>query len=156
MPKKPILILAMIAFTGFLTVSVLGQISRKSVSAAAVTGTFRHNFPGKFRGSSSEIRIVSIGRGKLKVAFDLTYPYMMDDTEMTANTGTADGTAMIEGDTAVYTSNEFGPCRITIRFVKPGQIKVTQEGTDADCGFGHNVMADGVYRKVSGAKPKFN
>ena len=126
------------------------------MSAAEVTGTFRHDFTGKLRGSSSEIRIVSIGRGKLKVAFDLTYPYMMDDTEMTANTGTADGTAMIEGDTAVYTSNEFGPCRITIRFVKPGQIKVTQEGTDADCGFGHNVMADGVYRKVSGAKPKFN
>jgi hypothetical protein len=155
MPKKPILILAMIAFTGFLTVSVLGQISRKSVSAAEVTGTFRHNFPGKFRGSSSEIRIVSIGRGKLRVAFDLIYPYMIGDGEMTANTGTADGEAVIEGAAAVYSSDEFGPCRITIKFVRPGQINVTQNGTDVDCGFGHNVMADGVYRKVSSARPGF-
>jgi hypothetical protein len=155
MPKKPILILAMIAFTGFLTVSVLGQSSRKSVSAAEVTGTFRRAFTGKFHGSSSEIRIISIGRGKLKVAFDLTYPYEIGDGELTANTGTADGEATINGDTAVYSSNEFGPCRITIKFVRPGQIKVTQNGADADCGFGHNVSADGAYKKASSAKPKF-
>jgi hypothetical protein len=155
MPKIPILILAIITFTGFLTVSVLGQTSRKSVSAAEVTGTFRREFNGKFRGSSSEIRIVSIGRGKLKVAFDLIYPYEIGDGELTANTGTADGEATIKGDAAVYSSNEFGPCRIIIKFIRPGQIKVTQEGTDVDCGFGHNVMADGVYRKVSSAKPKF-
>lgn len=155
MPKKPILILVIIAFTGLLTVSVLGQTTRKSVSAAEVTGTFRHGFTGKFRGSSSEIRIVSIGKGKLKVAFDLIYPYEIGDGELTANMGTADGEATIKGDTAVYSSNEFGPCRITIKFVRSGQIKATQDGTDADCGFGHNVMADGDYRKMSRAKPKF-
>jgi hypothetical protein len=155
MPKKSFLILVVIAFSVFLTISGSGQTTRKSVSVTEVTGTFRHGFTGKFRGSSSEIRIVSIGRGKLKVAFDLTYPYEIGDGELSANTGTAEGEAAIEGDTAVYSSTEFGPCRITIKFAKPGQIKVTQNGTDADCGFGHNVMADGVYRKVSGAKPKF-
>ena len=155
MPKKSFLILVAIVFSVFVTVPVLGQTTRKSVSAAEVTGTFRHNFTGKFRGSSSEIKIVSIGRGKLKVAFDLTYPYEIGDGELSANTGTAEGEAAIKGDTAVYSSNEFGPCRITIKFVKPGQIRVTQTGADADCGFGHNVMADGAYRKVSSAKPKF-
>jgi len=155
MPKKSFLILVAIAFSVSLTASVSGQMTRKSVSAAEVTGTFRRGFTGKFRGSSSEIRIASIGRGKLKVAFDLVYPYEIGDGELSANTGTADGKATIKGDTAVYSSNEFGPCRITIRFVKPGQIKVTQNGTDADCGFGHNVSADGVYGKVSSAKPKF-
>lgn len=125
------------------------------MSASEVTGTFRRNFTGKFRGLSSEIRIASIGRGKLKVTFDLIYPYEIGDGELSANTGTSEGEAAIKGDTAVYSSNEFGPCRITIRFVKPGQIKVTQNGTDADCGFGHNVSADGVYKKVSSAKPKF-
>lgn len=155
MPKKSSLILVTIVFSVFATVPVLGQTSRKSVSAAEVTGTFRRNFTGKFRGSSSEIKIVSIGRGKLKVAFDLIYPYEIGDGELSANTGTADGEAAIEGDTAAYSSNEFGPCRITIKFVRPGRINVEQEGSDADCGFGHNVMADGDYRKVSGAKPKF-
>ena len=155
MPKKSFLILVAIVFSVFVTVPVLGQTTRKSVSAAEVTGTFRHNFTGKFRGSSSEVKIVSIGKGKLKVAFDLVYPYEIGDGELSANTGTAEGEAAIEGDTAVYSSTEFGPCRITIKFVKLGQIKVTQEGADADCGFGHNVMADGAYRKVSSAKPKF-
>jgi hypothetical protein len=33
-----------------------------------------------------------------------------------------------------------------------GKLIVKQEG---GCGFGHNVMADGAYRKVSSRKPKF-
>jgi hypothetical protein len=154
MPKKPVLILVVLAFTSVFAVSILGQTSRKSVTAAEVTGTFRHNFTGKFRGNSNEIRILSIGKGKLKVAFDLIYPYY-NGREIMANTGQADGTAEISGDTAVYSSNEFGPCRITIKFVKPGSIKVIQNGLDTDCGFGHNVAADGVYKKISSAKPKF-
>lgn len=155
MPKKSFLILSAIAFSIFLTISASGQATRKRVSASEVTGTFRREFTGKFRGLSSEIRIVSIGRGKLRVAFDLIYPYEIGDGELTANTGTADGEARIEGDTAVYSSNEFGPCRITIKFVRPGRINAAQKGSDADCGFGHNVSADGGYKKVSSAKPKF-
>jgi hypothetical protein len=32
---------------------------------------------------------------------------------------------------------------------------VAEEGNDADCGFGHNVMATGTYRRVKAGKPKF-
>jgi hypothetical protein len=70
--------------------------------------------------------------------------------------GTGGGTAKISGDTAIYENNEFGPCKITIKFVKAGTIKVTQEGSDADCGFGHNVTAEGTYKKISSKKPKFD
>jgi hypothetical protein len=44
---------------------------------------------------------------------------------------------------------------IEIKFHRPGFIKITQNGTDADCGFGHNVFASGNYKKVSSLKPKF-
>jgi hypothetical protein len=101
MPKKPVLILVVLAFTSVFAVSILGQTSRKSVTAAEVTGTFRHSFSGKFGGTSEAIRILSIGKGKLKVAFDLVYPYY-NGREVMANTGQADGTAEIKGDTAVY------------------------------------------------------
>ncbi len=74
---------------------------------------------------------------------------------MTANMGSADGTATIVGDTAVYEDNEFGQCKITIKFVKAGTIEVEQEGTDGNCGFGFNVNASGSYKKSSRAKPKF-
>ena len=129
--------------------------NRKSVSAAEVNGTFRSFFKGRFKGSSNEIKILALGKGKLRVSFDLLYPYFLGTGELSANLGQGEGEAMIEGDTAVYSSDEFGACKITIKFVKPGIIKVSQEATDADCGFGHNVTADGTYRKVSGAKPKF-
>jgi hypothetical protein len=112
------------------------------------------NFTGKFRGSSNEIKILALGGGRLRIAMELLYPYIVNG-ELSANLGELDGEATIKGDTAVYSSTEFGECTITIKFAKPSTIKVSQEGTDADCGFGHNVMADGTYRKVSSKKPKF-
>lgn len=130
--------------------------TRKAVGAAEVTGTFRSYFGGKYKGNYQEIEILSVGRGKLNVAFHLTYPYTDGTGEFTANTGEASGTAAIKGDTAVYSSDAFGQCRITIKFVKPGEIKVTQSGADTDCGFGHNVSADGAYKKTSRVKPKFD
>ncbi|HQU86613.1 MAG TPA: hypothetical protein PKY59_26010, partial [Pyrinomonadaceae bacterium] len=72
-----------------------------------------------------------------------------------ANMGQAEGEAEIVGDTATYTSSEFGECKIVIKFVKAGTIDVSQETSEAECGFGFNVSADGIYKKVSSAKPKF-
>ena len=129
--------------------------SRKAVSVAEVTGTFRDYFTGKAKGSYSEIKIASAGKGKLKIGFDLTYPFIDGTGQMSANMGTAQGAATIAGDTAVYSSTEFGQCTITIKFIKPGRIEVTQSGAGHECGFGFNVSATGTYKKVSGAKPKF-
>src|SRR6476659_10103535 len=150
--------LTITAFTAILLVSLasgdLGQSIRQSVSGAEVTGTFRMPFTGKFKGSANEIRIAALGNGKLRVAFDLLYPYTMGNGEPMVNLGNADGAADIAGDTAVFSSNE-GPCKIRIKFLRPGIIKVAQEGTDADCGFGANVTADGTYRKIGSKKPRF-
>ncbi len=76
--------------------------------------------------------------------------------ELMANVGIADGTAIIEGDTAVFSPNENGQCKITIKFFKHGTIEVTQTGAIGECGFGFNVNADGTYTKTSRAKPKFS
>src|SRR5512144_2708426 len=105
------------------------QTSRKSVPASEVNGTFRMNFTGKFKGSSNEIRIWALGHNNLKIGMDLLYPYIVN-RELSANMGELDGEATIKGDTAVYSSTEFGQCEITIKFVRPGTIKVTQNGAD--------------------------
>lgn len=152
--KSILTVLCAALFFGFSATVANAQTSRKSVTAAEVNGTFRMPFTGKFKGSSNEIKILALGGGKLHIAMDLLYPYIVNG-ELSANMGSLDGEASIVGDVAVYDSAEFGPCTITIKFVRPGTIRVTQEGTDADCGFGHNVMADGTYKKVSSAKPKF-
>lgn len=128
--------------------------SRKAVSAAEVNGTFRDYFNGKFKGSYNEIKMLALGKGKVKISFDLVYPYIDGTGGEMANVGQAEGIAEINGDTAVFTSKELEGCKITIKFVKPGAIKVAQEGA-SECGFGFNVAASGDYRKTSGAKPKF-
>ena len=147
--------LCVMAFAALAAPDSNAQTARTSVRASEINGTFRHSFPAKFKRSSSDIKIWALGHGKIKIAFDLIYPHLDGNGDLTANTGEGGGEATISGDTAVYESAKFGPCKITITFVRPGTIKVDQDGTDTDCGFGHDVTANGVFRKISSAKPKF-
>lgn len=151
---KKLLVLAVFIFICPVVRQINAQ-TRPSVSAAEVNGTFRDYFGGKFKGSYNEIKILALGKGKLRVAFGLTYPFIDGTGAMSANVGEADGTATIEGDTAVFSPDENGQCKITIKFVKRGIIEVTQSGVDSECGFGFNVNSNGTYNKSSGAKPKF-
>jgi hypothetical protein len=135
--------------------TTLGQAPRKSVSGAEVTGTFRYQFTGKFKGNFNEIKILALGKGKLRVSFDLTHPFVDGTGEMEANVGQIDGEANIDADTAMFTGGDNGECRIRIKFVRQGVISADQQGDSAGCGFGLNVSASGTYKKVSGARPKF-
>ncbi len=152
------LIAAVFAFSSMMLFSgsLYAQKSRASVSGAEVTGTFKMNFIGKkYKDFSNELEILALGGGKLKFAFDLIYPYTLKNGEVSVNMGGLSGEVDIKGDTAVYQSDEYGACKITIKFVRPGEVKVTQDGSDGTCGFGHNVTSQGTYRKVSSKKPKF-
>jgi hypothetical protein len=151
MTKPCLLLVCVLMFTAL----GAAQSSRKSISGSEVTGTFSHAFTGKYRGSSSEIKIQALGHGKLRIALDLIYPYTMSNGDLMANIGELDGEAAIDGDTATYTSED-GQCTITFKFVRPGSMKVSQEGSDASCGFGNRVTADGTYKKVSAKKPNFD
>ena len=137
------------------TAAAVAQTSRKSVSAAEVNGTFRMSFKGKFKKFSNEIKILALGKGKIRVAMDLVYPYTLNNGEQSVNMGALDGEALMARGIAVYESDEFGRCVITIKFVRPGIIDVRQDGSDGNCGFGHNVSAAGTYKKVSSRKPTF-
>ena len=135
------------AFVLLLIVCGLTQAqSNKIVTAKQVNGTWHYK--------NNEIKILALGGGKLKVQFDLSYVYK-NQYGPTANVGFALGEADIDGIIAIFTTTDFGECKITMKFTG-GKLVVTQEGSDADCGFGHNVTADGTYKKVSGAKPKFD
>jgi hypothetical protein len=108
---------------------------------------------GIYRDHGSEIRILALGNHKLKVQFDLSHEYKSPMGPM-ANTGTALGEAIIDGNIATFKQAENPRCEITLVFL-PNELKVMQDGSDADCGFGHNVYANGTYRKIRGGKPKF-
>ena len=113
-----------------------------AVTAAEVNGTYRYR--------QSEFRLLALGHNKLKVQFNgewMTrggYP----------NIGEAMGEAVIEGKVATFIPGDTTKCKITLTFLT-NRMEVIQEGTDAECGFGHNVMATGSYRRIKGGRPRF-
>lgn len=158
MLKKIVPLVLLCGFCGLICIETSAQ-NRKSVSASEVNGTFKFRFKGKFKGFSNEIKILALGKGKIRIAFDLVYPYLMENGEIMVNMGFADDIAEIEADEAIFEPrNDYSSeqCRIAIKFVKAGEIKVSQEGSDAVCGFGHRVSAEGTYRKISSKKPVFD
>jgi hypothetical protein len=138
---------AFLIFT-FLTITEVVAQHRPSVSAAEVNGTFRNK-------QGSEFQILAIGNGRLKIHFFGVYPYRNPTTnEELANTGEAEGIALIEADAAVFKPTDFeSTCIITMTFVKNGLMVVKEQGES--CGFGLNVTAAGSYYKVSSRKPVF-
>lgn len=123
---------------------VASSPNQKIVTAAQVNGTWR------YRGNT--FSIWALGQQRLQVEFEGVYEYK-SPAGPTANTGTGSGIARIEGDTAIFKPEGLGDeeCKITMKFTR-GKLVVEQEGI---CGFGHNVYANGTYRKTSRAKPKF-
>src|SRR5205807_10368370 len=112
------------------------------VTAAQVDGVYRYY--------KSEFRVLALGHNKLKVQFDGIYMTLAKSPNM----GYAMGEATIEGKVATFVPPETQGCKITMTFL-PRRIVVKQDGSDADCGFGHNVYATGTYRKIRSGKPKF-
>lgn len=105
---------------------------------------------GVYRSYQNEFRILALGHNKLKVQFDGAYITLSKSINM----GYATGEASIEGNVATFIPPDTQNCKITMTF-RSGKLVVRQEGTDADCGFGHNVSTHGTYRKIRGGKPKF-
>jgi len=109
---------------------------------------------GTYRNRSSEFKIQALGVNRLHVQFNGTYQYKVNG-QMTANTGTADGMATVKYNVATFTPTDTQGCSIMLTFA--GQKLIAkQTGSDADCGFGHNVTADGTYTKRSSRPPKFD
>jgi hypothetical protein len=114
----------------------------KVVTAARANGVYRYY--------KSEFRILALGHNKLKVQFDGIYMTRAGSPNM----GYASGEATIDGNVATFKPSDTERCEITLVFLR-GKLKVTQEGSDADCGFGHNVNATGTYSKIKSGKPRF-
>jgi len=115
----------------------------KSVTAAQVNGTWKTK--------NGEFKIWALGKKRLQVEFSGVYEYKTPQGAM-ANEGEGSGIATIEGDTAIFKpAGAEEECQITLKFTG-GKLVVTQAGI---CGFGHNVSAEGTYKRISSKKPNF-
>jgi hypothetical protein len=71
------------------------------------------------------------------------------------NMGFLEGTLAVDEGRATYRSQD-GACAIAFAFAGETVVLKQERGSDADCGFGHAVSADGTYRRISRKKPKFD
>ena len=148
--KRIFFLILCVATSGFSTAAQGPQVpsppippqKHQVVTAAQANGVYRYY--------KSEFRILALGHNKLKVQFDGIYMTRAGYPNM----GYAMGEAMIDGNIATFKPPDTERCEITLVFL-PGKLKVNQDGSDADCGFGHNVNATGTYRKIRSGKPKF-
>jgi hypothetical protein len=134
-----------ILLAGTLCVIAGPRITAQSdVTAKQVNGTWKS---GK-----NEFKIWALGQHRLEVQFFGVWEHNTTYGP-TANTGEGSGIAKIEGNTAIFKPDGAeDECKITLKFTG-GKLVVTQVGI---CGFGFNVTAEGTYKRVSSAKPKFD
>jgi hypothetical protein len=71
------------------------------------------------------------------------------------NMGFLEGTLAVEDGRATWRSPD-GACAIAFAFARETVVLTQGRGSDADCGFGHAVSADGTYRRNSRKKPKLD
>jgi hypothetical protein len=78
-----------------------------------------------------------------------------------AATGDLEGDAALSGDEYVYETREYTtqdewskPCVLRLRF-EDDAVRLTQDGTFHDCGFGYGVNASGPYVRTSRTAPRF-
>lgn len=125
------------------SLAISGQSPRRVVTAPQINGVYKSG--------RNDFRVLALGHNKLKVQFNgewMTrggYP----------NLGEAIGEATIVGNVATFIPGDTTKCKITLTFLPNNKMVVEQEGLDAECGFGHNVMASGTYRRVKAGKPKW-
>ncbi len=139
---------AMLLALAFNAATARAQSSATVLHYKDVVGTYRDR-------SRSTFSIDRAPQGMLSINFEGNYEYRMADGGMMANTGVASGTAKLVGDTAIFKPAETTACTLTLVF-KPRKLIVKQEGSDADCGFGHHVYADGTYKLISRRVAKFD
>lgn len=111
-------------------------------------------FTGTYVNRTGDWKILDLGNGQLRVACSLTYLYKVRGL-LTAHIGEGSGEASLTGTTAVFKPKGTTACTITLKFVA-NKVIVKQDGSDANCGFGHKVYANGTYRRQNKRPPKFD
>lgn len=118
------------------------------------TGTYKLNNiykrkDGDVYGYSGEIQVKKIDSEKIIISFGV------NKGAPSYNSGSFVDTLLYKENRAIYTDPESdSTCKITFNFDKKG-ITVREETADYNfgCGFGHAVVADGFYKKVSKKVP---
>lgn len=127
----------------------LKEITRKTVPVKPLpdlTGTYTYSFGDE--DASGEILVQQNG-SKLLIALSAVTSgpaYNQAIIDLT--------TLTLKGNKAVYTTNEYGACKIQFTFSQ-NALRVDHLNDAYDCGFGNRATATGGYIRTSTSKPAF-
>ena len=123
---------------------------KKATQPSSITGTYKNVM------NTLEVR--ELPDYKVLLDFAGYYPNVPSSQRQrygadTYNVGSFRETVPLKnGEATVTLKFTDYPCAIQIKFFR-NKLRITQEGTSNDCGFGFNVEAGGLYKKVSNRAP---
>jgi len=82
--------------------------------------------------------------------------FMVNKGAPSYNSGSFTDTLAYQFNRAIYVNPELDPsCKITFSFTNRGvTVKQETENYNCGCGFGHAVVADGYFRRISSDEPE--
>jgi hypothetical protein len=104
---------------------------------------------GEVYGYSGKIQVKKLSSDKIVITFEV------NKGAPSYNSGSFVDTLNYKDNKAIYTDPKSDTtCKITFAFDKKG-VTVKEETADynSGCGFGHAVVADGFYKRISSATP---
>ncbi|MBL0937707.1 MAG: hypothetical protein IBJ03_02370 [Gemmatimonadaceae bacterium] len=118
----------------------------RDTTRAPVTGTYAWKGAAE---SGCVLKVAEQASDSAQVRFDCTRG------APSYNSGMAEGVVVLVDNQAALSITEYGnPCTLSLQFSRD-TIVVVQTGSDADCGFGYGVSADGRYARTTSARPDF-
>lgn len=139
----------------FASIIVLtGLVAQAQTKYIDPTGTYQLDSKttkkgGDTYGYSGRIQVKKIGSDKIVMTFEV------NKGAPSYNSGSFVDTLIYKDNRSIYTDPESDPtCKIFFDFGKKG-VTVKEETADYNfgCGFGHAVVADGFYRRISNKTP---
>lgn len=126
------------------------KISEKAVNHKTikdVTGIYNYSFGEE--GGSGDLRVKRLRNDKIAISFDCIRGAPSYNMATISKT-----TVRLNGNKAIYSSNEFGKCRFFILFSENG-ARVSFFDNAYSCGFGNAATVEGNYIKTNSSIPKF-
>lgn len=111
-----------------------------------ITGTYAYELPKE--AGAGEIKLLVIDEKTVRFAISVVGPPPAHNQGMMEGNGT-----LVDNVVTVSTTDFGGKCTITFTISGDQLVAKTLAGGDAECGFGHNITADGTYKMVDDLNP---
>lgn len=126
--------------------AIASELEDQPVDDDLITGTYAYERPNE--AGAGEIKLLVIDEKTVRFAISVVGPPPAHNQGMMEGTGT-----MVDNVVTVSTTDFGGKCTITFTISGDQLVAKTLAGGDAECGFGHNITADGTYKMVDDLDP---